>query len=143
MRKKICFFLIIFCLGFIWVNSLLPAELSGAMSGLVTQIFGDPSEGTGIAEGVIRKLAHGFEYAMLGTFMTVYAYEAIVKRLPIIGFSGLMTAVIDETIQLFSAGRSSQIGDVWIDFAGFAAGTALVLLIKWIRGRFQGKISTL
>lgn len=133
MRKKICFFLIIFCLGFIWVNSLLPAELSGAMSGLVTQIFGDPSEGTGIAEGVIRKLAHGFEYAMLGTFMTVYAYEAIVKRLPIIGFSGLMTAVIDETIQLFSAGRSSQIGDVWIDFAGFAAGTALVLLIKWIR----------
>lgn len=135
--------MIIFCLGFIWVNSLLPAELSGAMSGLVTQIFGDPSEGTGLAEGVIRKLAHAFEYAMLGTFMTVYAYETIVKRLPIIGFSGLMTAVIDETIQLFSAGRSSQIGDVWIDFGGFAAGTALILLIKWIRGRFQGKISTL
>lgn len=143
MRKKICFILIVFCLGFIWVNSLLPAEMSGAVSGLVTQLFGDPSEGTGLAEGVIRKLAHGLEYATLGTLMTVYAYEAIVKRLPIIGFSGLMTAVIDETIQLFSAGRSSQIGDVWIDFGGVAAGAALVLLIKRIRGRFQGKISEL
>ena len=125
------------------MNSLLPAELSGAMSGFVTQIFGDSSEGTGLAEGVIRKLAHGFEYAALGTLMTVYAYETIVRRLPIIGFSGLMTAVIDETIQLFSVGRSSQIGDVWIDFGGFAAGVTLVLLIKRIRGRFQGKISTL
>lgn len=143
MRKKISFFLIIFCLGFIWVNSLLPAELSGAMSGFVTQILGDPSEGTGLAEGVIRKFAHGLEYALLGTFMTVYAYEAIVKRLPILGFSGLMAAVIDETIQLFSAGRSAQIGDVWIDFGGFAAGAALVLLIKRIRGRFRGKISAL
>ena len=39
---------------------------------------------------------------------------------PILG--GLLTALTDETIQLFSPGRSSQVLDVWLDFMGVLAG---------------------
>ena len=44
---------------------------------------------------------------------------------------GLLTAVTDETIQRYVAGRSSQVTDVWIDFAGVVAGmlVSLVLLL--------------
>ena len=39
---------------------------------------------------------------------------------PILG--GLLTALTDETIQMFSDGRSSQLTDVWLDFSGVMAG---------------------
>lgn len=141
MRKKISMAFILVCLGFIWGNSFLPAEVSGAMSGFVTKVFGGSlPENAALSESIVRKLAHGLEYAALGAGMAVYAYETIGKRLPLIGFSGLLAAVIDETIQLFSAGRSSQIGDVWIDFGGFAAGVALVLLIRRFIFRRRGEV---
>ena len=43
---------------------------------------------------------------------------------------GVLTALTDETIQIFSPGRSSQVTDVWLDSAGVLAGilTALVLM---------------
>ena len=48
-------------------------------------------------------------------------------------FSGLLVAVIDETIQLFPKGRSSSVVDVWIDFAGvFSAFVVTVLLYKFL-----------
>ncbi|MDD5833249.1 MAG: VanZ family protein [Clostridiales bacterium] len=45
-------------------------------------------------------------------------------------FFGLLTALTDETIQLFVEGRSGQITDVWIDFAGVCFGTAAAILCK-------------
>jgi VanZ family protein len=44
-------------------------------------------------------------------------------------FSGLFVCFIDETIQLFVEGRSGEIRDMWIDFAGVALGTLIVLAI--------------
>ena len=43
-----------------------------------------------------------------------------------------LTALTDETIQLFSLGRSSQVTDVWIDFAGVVTGTLLAFLVQAI-----------
>ena len=40
-----------------------------------------------------------------------------------------LTALTDETIQLFSPGRSSQVTDVWIDFAGVVTGTLLAAFL--------------
>ena len=40
---------------------------------------------------------------------------------------GLLTALCDETIQLFYAGRGSSVTDVWIDFAGVLTGMALAM----------------
>lgn len=82
-----------------------PADISGEMSGFVTRILKGPfRDGAGIAEGLVRKFAHGIEYAALGTAMAVYAYEALARRLSLIGLLGLLTAVIDETIQIFRRG---------------------------------------
>ena len=35
---------------------------------------------------------------------------------------GLLTALTDETIQLFVPGRSGQVTDIWIDFSGVMTG---------------------
>ena len=45
-------------------------------------------------------------------------------------FYGMTTALIDETIQLFSAGRAARVTDVWIDFGGLCVGLALTALIR-------------
>ena len=46
---------------------------------------------------------------------------------------GMSTALFDETIQLFVAGRSGQIRDVWIDLGGFCAGVLLSILVENLR----------
>lgn len=38
-----------------------------------------------------------------------------------------MVPFVDETIQLFVAGRSGQISDVWLDMSGAAAGMAITV----------------
>lgn len=57
-------------------------------------------------------------------------------------FIGLMTAVCDETIQLFVPGRSAEVRDVLIDAAGVLLGAALVrILIRRRDGQGQGAAS--
>ena len=87
-----------------------------------------------VSEHTIRKLAHFAEYCLEGLLLTlclrVYT-RRFVRHIswPLLG--GLLTAVTDETIQRYVAGRSSQVTDVWIDFAGVVAGmlVSLVLLL--------------
>ena len=43
---------------------------------------------------------------------------------------GLLTALCDETIQLFVEGRSGQISDVWLDAAGIATGALLIWIFR-------------
>lgn len=47
--------------------------------------------------------------------------------LPVLG--GALTALADETIQLYSAGRSSQVTDVWLDLIGVLAGIFAAVLV--------------
>lgn len=140
MRKKLCLLLLISCLGFIWINSFFPADISSRLSGTAEKflraIFG---EGLPITEGVLRKLAHAAEYSAFGLALSAFLYESLDKRLSFIGFCGLGAAVLDETIQLFSDGRSSQVKDIWIDFIGFAAGAAAVFAVKILVGGLKEK----
>lgn len=132
-KKIVLLVCTVFCVLFIWINSMLPAEVSGSMSGyaekILREILGDSFV---LGEGIIRKLAHGFEFAVLGTVISFFEFEGLKKRLFRVCFFGLFTAVCDETIQLFSKGRFSSVKDIWIDFIGFAAGTAVVFLLKII-----------
>ena len=66
--------LTILTLAFIWGNSLMPGTVSGAFSQRVgevlSRIFGgvmDREEG----HGVLRKLAHGTEYLVLGVELSL------------------------------------------------------------------------
>lgn len=127
-------------MGFIWVNSFFPADISSGLSGVAEKIlraiFG---ERIPITEGILRKLAHAAEYAAFGMAISTFLYEKITKKLSFIGFCGLGTAVLDETIQLFSDGRSSQVKDIWIDFSGFTAGVVTVLIIRILLVGLKGK----
>lgn len=140
VRKVILVFCTIGCLGFIWINSVMPGRISGELSGYAEKIakiiFGD---GFVLSEAAIRKLAHAFEFAVFGVILSLLFYEKLADRLPLAGFLGLGSAVCDETIQLFSDGRSAQIKDVWIDFSGFTAGALLIFVIYVFDKSMKGK----
>jgi VanZ family protein len=79
----------------------------------------------------IRKLAHFTEYFILGVLLFV-AYQSSYQKMKlytIIFLQGLITASIDETIQLFTPNRSGELRDVLIDFLGVMFGVLFVYLI--------------
>ena len=69
-RMRLCVTLLVCCLTFIWGNSLLPGEISGAISDFVKNILaalfeqGEPEpESSGF---LLRKMAHFTEFTALG-----------------------------------------------------------------------------
>ena len=140
-RSRLLLFLLAAVLCFIWGNSLMPASVSSDFSNLVRDIINftvgltgnDGMSGT----GRLRKMAHAGEFAVLGALVTALAVRqrasAVYRKyfggssgrrrlVCVIALCGLTAACIDETIQLTSPGRSSQISDVCIDFCGYSAG---------------------
>lgn len=123
---------LIACIVFIFSNSMKVGNVSEAASGRVLALvqkvlthLGMPGAASHVTMHLIRKLAHFCEY-MLEGFLLMLCLRVYTRHFfkhmawPILG--GLLTALTDETIQLFSPGRSSQVMDVWIDFAGVMTG---------------------
>ncbi|MCM1462587.1 MAG: VanZ family protein [Bacteroides sp.] len=152
-KRTILFLLLIASvLGFIWVNSMLPMSVSGGFSAIFSKILiklaklplfaellghVDPTRLAKLADLAVRKIAHATEFGVLGIALAAFYRRRLRSKLPLLAFAGLFAAAVDETIQLFSAGRTSQLVDVWIDFAGFTLGVALVALIVVIRRKKQ------
>lgn len=124
---------------FIFSNSMQVADVSGQVSGRVlrwTQTAltqaGFPGLAGRLTDHIIRKLAHFAEYMMLGFWLMlclrVYTRH-VIRHASWPVLLGLLIAMTDETIQLSSAGRSSQITDVWIDFGGTLTGLVCGLLL--------------
>lgn len=135
-RKKptVLYGLIVLTICFIWGNSLMPASVSGAISGkaaeLLSHIISLPVSPEGNAsDGVLRKLAHGTEFCILGIELAALLHQAWKQHWERLILCGVGTALLDETIQLFVAGRSGMIKDVWIDLGGYAVGAAICLLL--------------
>ena len=120
-------------LAFIWGNSLMPGAVSGAVSdwfgSVLSHIFGDEVD-TVHGHGMLRKLAHGTEYLVLGTELCLLLIPE--KPWAALALSGVLAALTDETIQLFVPERCGQIKDVWIDLGGFTVGVLLCLLIRFL-----------
>lgn len=118
-------------LCFIWGHSLQPAVASTAESNFWIDFLKNHL-GVTIGEFLIRKAAHFTEYIILGFLLTL-EMSTFVKKVwtsciyPM--FAGILTAMVDETIQLFSLGRSSEVRDVWIDFAGVFFATIITCAI--------------
>lgn len=118
-------------LALIFGHSSMPAELSREEStgllALLQHIL------PWLSHSVLRKLAHFGEFAVLGVLATGLFRSCggftLLRPLSVC----LLAALTDETIQLFVVGRSGQISDVWIDFAGAVFGTVLMWLITRIR----------
>ena len=89
-----------------------------------------------VTDHLVRKLAHFFEFSVLGIEMSALSFLHHSPRrslyfsvtLPL--FCGLIAALTDETIQIVSA-RGSQVQDVWLDFAGVCVGLGVVFAV-WL-----------
>ena len=128
------------CIWFIFSNSMAVADVSSVSSGRVLQLLqavlrrlGMPGLAQRLTMHIVRKMAHFCEYTLEGFLlmlcMRVYT-RRYVRHISVPMLGGVLTALTDETIQIFSPGRSSQVTDVWLDSAGVLAGilTALVLM---------------
>ena len=148
-RQNLIGIMVLLNLCFIWGNSLLPPHTSNAISDRVTEIiqsvFAVQKEDGEMADTWwtgrhVRKLAHATEFAALGVLTSAYA-AARGKKLrdcwSIIALSGVLTALIDEAIQLFN-GRTSAVKDVWIDSGGFAFGMLLIAFLLARNGKRGG-----
>ena len=127
------------CIWFIFSNSLQIAEVSEGSSGRVLGLMqgilrrlGLPGAADRLTMHIVRKLAHFSEY-MLEGFLLMLCLRVYTRHFfkhvswPILG--GLLTALTDETIQLFVPGRSGQVTDVWIDFSGVLTGLVAGLIL--------------
>ena len=133
-RIKICVTLLTVNLIFIWGNSLLPGEISGALSDwlkdLLAPLFGWEGGGSGKG-GLLRKVAHFTEFACLGVCLRWFWGMLNAKRLKSLLFAlacAFAVACIDETIQIFIPLRGPGIKDVCIDTAGALTGITILTL---------------
>ncbi len=124
----------------IWGNSLQPADQSNAKSlyalALLEKMLGWLDLNFIVTNNLIRKLGHFVEFMVLGTllFKTISVCSPSIrlkKRYFWFGFLLLLAASIDEGIQLFVEGRSSQVTDILLDVtSGFLATVLFFLLPK-------------
>ena len=135
-RMGLCIAWLCLNLLLIWGNSLLPGEISLAVSnwvkGLLAGLFpaGASSGGTGF---LIRKLAHFTEFFLLGLCLCwLFGMLKKKKITPILW--GASVACVDETIQRFIPDRSSALRDVGIDTCGVILG---VCLLSWGYARMR------
>ena len=128
-RKHIWTFFYIAFIIFVFSNSMQVATESAKQSAGVLHYLQE-FVGTGwLTDHIVRKAAHFSEFALLGILgvqcMRQYTGRCMLPTL----FTGLLTALTDETIQLFVEGRSGQVSDVWIDFAGCCCGAVALMVI--------------
>ncbi len=114
----------VFWCAFIFSNSLKPAEESGKQSRGVSQVIEETVRKVKpdfeLPQKLVRKSAHFIEYFIYGILLSLSRFFRPKKNSDFITgvfLAGLITALFDETLQLFSYGRASAVVDVWIDFS--------------------------
>lgn len=140
---------LVWCIAFIFHNSMETGEVSSGRSQAVMRIVNAALAKVHLgplSEHVIRKLAHFCEY-MLEGFLLMLCLRVYTRRFvrhvswPLLG--GMATALTDETIQLYVPNRGSSVLDVWIDMAGVTAGLfvalLLLLIVRGLTGYYRMK----
>lgn len=141
MRKYLPIFLLVLHCTVIFFFSAQPANESSEVSqGLLQKILGIipvtkmmSVEKMNFAEHILRKTAHFSLYSLLGVYAYLSASSLKFSRKIIssLGFC-LVYAVSDEIHQMFSPGRSCQMSDVILDFAGSMVGIFLTAFAIYI-----------
>lgn len=131
----------------IWGNSMRTSTQSVQQSGSLLVFLTPWLTALGIQpEGfhtILRKLAHFSEYGLLGVLWTMELWlgphrekrRGAMERLSFC----MLTAFLDETIQLFVPGRSGEIRDVWIDTAGAWTGIVITTCLVCIAMKFRNR----
>ena len=132
------------CVGFIFGNSLDNAARSSDKSGAVVavlqgivDVFTDDAT---VNEGFVRTAAHFAEFLLLGflLLLSVKTFtQKYMRNIFVALFTALSVAVTDEILQMFSAGRVSDVADVIVDFSGAVTGMLIFILIDFVRRRVK------
>lgn len=124
---------------FIFSRSLSHAEESAQQSGVALGYLNSLLKKFNLdiqaTELFVRKTAHFIEFCAFGTLLSLTLSKLMhsMKRAAFPSlFFGLLVPVLDESIQYFSPGRSPEVKDVMLDFAGCVAGIILVSIIRKI-----------
>lgn len=140
-------FLLLAVTAFIFSHSVVSADVSSGQSSTVVDVVTDIMESVNIEVSentivkTVRKTAHFSEFFALGA--VCYYLRFIISKHPskraLPGLIyGIFVALVDESLQFNSAGRSPEILDVWIDIAGFAFSYfALMLIFHLLFTRFR------
>ncbi len=141
MTRKVYKGLLVLFLVFIWGHSLQSGAASKGESDYVldvtlTVLDGVPGIGW-LDFHTIRKLAHLTEFAALGFVLSGLLRPVKQHWIRWAIAYGSLVGAIDEFLQLFSPGRSSQVSDVLLDTVGVAVGVVVFLIIGVIDVRLQ------
>ena len=120
---------------------MIPASGSSEESRIVGEIVKPVLEvvvGKGnVTDHLVRKLAHFTEYMVLGCLMGANVAVRVRMSSWFFWSYGLLlclaVAVIDESIQIFSPGRSPQVTDVLLDTSGSLTGMVVMWVIVRLR----------
>jgi len=146
-RQKLFLILTISSTLFIFSNSLQTAESSSSESGIFVNFLNNILSFLNINASrdfltfLIRKSAHVVEFMLQSVFLCGFFLNCRKKfreYLMHIMFSGIITACIDEALQLTSPGRSGQISDVFVDFSGTLIGILIIMLVLYFYKRKSG-----
>ena len=128
-KRRFRIWLVLSCawLAVIFWHSSMPAAVSNSESLGVLSVL--RTVFPWLTNHLVRKMAHFSAFAVLGVLWTGTFRNA--KNFTLFKPFGLclLAAVSDETLQLFVAGRSGQLSDVWLDFSGVLFGMVLFWLI--------------
>ena len=139
MKRWILYIVLGLIVFFIWDNSLQNGGTSDGFSLIFAEWLAPIADKLGFygniwaLNRIVRKLAHLTEFTILGGVLYVVLrryieYGTVVKTIG----EGIVIACLDEFIQLFSLGRSSQLSDVLIDTIGIIIGILVVKLAYYI-----------
>lgn len=127
-RMALCITLLILNLIFIWGNSLMPGEVSRAISMWVKNLLfsSGPGNEPQLGHGLLRKIAHFMEFGCLGA---IFCWLLLMlRKAPWHSLIySVLTACADEGIQYFVPDRGPGIRDVIIDITGAMLGMLLLL----------------
>lgn len=133
---------------FIFIQSALPADLSGAESNVIARMIVSLFHTDPLQTGVlVRKCAHFTEYLILGVslILTVRSgygestgagsQKRIMSSAVISWLIGAAYAATDEFHQRFVDGRSCELRDMMIDAAGVLLGVLITMAVYSLANR--------
>lgn len=137
MKKRLPLILVLITTLFIWGNSLLPGSVSSSQSGIITKLLYPLFKNVMSVDTlttIIRKLAHFTEYAILGLVLAYFYKSKTNKYLLFALLQGVITAIIDESIQLLVPNRAGLLTDVLIDTSALLFGLLVFYIIYKLLG---------
>ena len=124
---------------FIFSRSARGKAASSDESRFVTDLIRKILHNDSISHAFVRKLAHFTEFFILGAELSALLWLERLRTVQWyvnIWFAGELTALCDETVQIFS-GRGPMVRDVWLDTAGATCGILLLLGIRCLVSKLR------